>query len=121
MRRIVVSLVALSALAGCGGSRYSSDAAVGRFAPAPVLFASGPIQKACLAGGRREASATRCGCVQAVADQNLSWSEQREGAKIFSDPHRLQEMRQSNNPSDNAFWSTWKAFGQSAAAACSST
>jgi len=113
--------MALGVLAGCGGSRYSSDAAVGRFASAPVLFASGPIQKACLAAGRREASTTRCGCVQAVADQSLSWSEQRQGAKLFSDPHRLQEMRQSDNSGDNAFWSTWKAFGQNAAAVCSRT
>ncbi|WP_246253545.1 hypothetical protein [Sulfitobacter maritimus] len=119
--RTVVSLMALVVLAGCGGSRYSSDAAVGRFAPAPVLFATGPIQKACLADGRRGASQARCGCVQAVADQTLSWSEQRTGVKVFRDPHRLQEMRQSDNARDNAFWSTWKAFGQSAAAACSRT
>lgn len=119
--RTVVSLMALAVLAGCGGTRYSSDAAVGRFASAPVLFASGPIQKACLADGRREASHARCGCVQAVADQTLSWSEQRQGAKLFRDPHRLQEMRQSDNRGENAFWSTWKAFGQSAAAACSNT
>ncbi|MEM5542405.1 hypothetical protein WNY61_06620 [Sulfitobacter sp. AS92] len=119
--RTVVSLMALVVLAGCGGSRYSSDAAVGRFSPPPVLFATGPIQKACLADGRRESSHTRCGCVQAVADQTLSRSDQRQGAKIFRDPHQLQEMRQSDNKSHNAFWSTWKAFGQSAAAACSNT
>tara|TARA_R110002049_G_scaffold307712_2_gene509100 strand:- start:71722 stop:72096 length:375 start_codon:yes stop_codon:yes gene_type:complete len=124
MLRYVVSFLALSALTACGGgSRYASSNAYGgaRYTPAPVLFASGPIQKACLSGGRKAASHTRCGCVQAIADQSLSASDQRRAAKMFGDPHQFQEVRQSSNADNERFWLAWKAFGQNAAAACAST
>jgi hypothetical protein len=127
MMRIGVALVAVLGLAACGGgSRYSSSKATGYgggYSPAPVVvpFASGPIQKACLADGRKEASRTRCGCVQAVADQSLSAADQRRGAKMFRDPHQLQEIRQSDNANNERFWKAWKEFGQNAAAICAQT
>ncbi len=121
MIRFLVALVALGGLAACGGgSRYSSTNA-GSYRPAPVLFASGPIQKACVADGRKAASHARCGCIQAVADQSLSGSEQRRGAKLFKDPHEVQVIRQSDNATNEKFWLAWKAFGQNAAAACDNT
>ncbi|MFD2740449.1 hypothetical protein ACFSUD_12750 [Sulfitobacter aestuarii] len=121
MMRIFVALVALSGLAACGGgSRYSSMNA-GVYRPAPVLFARGPIQQACETQGRRAATPARCGCVQAIANQSLSRSEQRRAAKMFKDPHEFQEMRQSNNPKHEQFWRAWKTFGQNAAAACDRT
>lgn len=126
MTRIGVALVAVVGLAACGGSRYSSSNATsygGGYvtAPAVVPFASGPIQKACQADGRRGASRIRCGCVQAVADQSLSSSDQRRGAKMFRDPHQLQEIRQSDNANNERFWIVWKEFGQNAAAICAQT
>jgi hypothetical protein len=121
MIRHFVVLTALLGLTACGGStRYSSmNAAIYR--QAPVLYARGPIQSACEAQSRRDATPARCGCVQAVADQTLSGAYQRRGAKMFKDPHQFQEVRQSNNASNERFWLAWKAFGQSAAQACSAT
>lgn len=122
MIRMTVALVALTTLAACGGgSRYSSSNAAGYGGVAVLPFASGPIQRACEADGRKGASAARCGCVQAVADQELSGRDQRRGVKYFRDPHKLQEVRQSDNPSNERFWKVWKEFGQTAAAVCSRT
>ncbi|QUJ77912.1 hypothetical protein KDD17_00965 [Sulfitobacter albidus] len=111
------ALVAVTTLAACGGGNASLSTR-GTLAPTQ-LYATGPIQRACLAEGRRAATNARCGCIQAVADRELSSAEQRRGVKAFKDPHKLQVWRQSDRASDNAFWSTWKAFGQSAAAICS--
>ena len=89
-------------------------------APAPVAlpFANGPIFRACQAEGRKAASRARCGCIQAVANQSLSRTEQARGAKFFANPGPLQEVRQSDNPRNERFWLAWKAFGQDAAAQC---
>lgn len=123
MIRIFVACVALSSLAACGsgGSRYSSANSVGGYSPQPVMFATGPIHRACLSGDRTAATPARCGCVQAVADQSLNVSDQKRGAKFFENPHLAQETRQSDRSSDERFWLAWKAFGQTASAACSST
>ncbi|KEJ89681.1 hypothetical protein Z948_936 [Sulfitobacter donghicola DSW-25 = KCTC 12864 = JCM 14565] len=117
MKPMVMALLALSTLAACGGgaTNYTSR---GAFTPTQ-LYATGPLQKACLAQGRKAASSQRCGCIQAVANQTLSSAQQRRGAKAFRDPHKLQVWRQSDRASDNAFWDTWKAFGQSASSVCS--
>ena len=122
MIRFIIASIALVSLTACGGgSRYSSDNVNRGYSPRPVMFATGPIQKACLASDRKAASSARCGCVQAVADQSLDSGDQRRGAKIFRDPHQAQEMRQSDNSSHERFWLAWKAFGQNAEAACSNT
>jgi hypothetical protein len=117
MKSTVLALIAVSTLAACGGGggNYTSR---GVFAPVQ-LDANGPIKRACLSQGRKAASSARCGCVQAVADRELSGREQRRGVKAFKDPHKMQEWRQSDRSSDNDFWSTWKAFGQSAERLCS--
>lgn len=108
MRPIV--LVLCSALAACGGR------------PEPVrtiaISASGPIRAACLAGGRRAADPALCGCIQAVADQTLSGGEQRAAVAFFDEPHLTQELRQSDDPNDEAFWLRWKAFGAQATETC---
>ncbi|KIN70547.1 hypothetical protein Z945_3602 [Sulfitobacter noctilucae] len=87
---------------------------------APSLYATGPIQKACQALDRRAATQSRCGCVQAVANQELSAAQQRRGAKYFRDPHALQQVRQNqdNNASNREFWAAWKAYGQTASRVC---
>ncbi len=117
MIRMAVVLVALLGVSACGGgTRYAS----GKAAPV-VLYATGPINSACLADGRRAASRARCGCVQAVADMELSPTDQRRGARYFKDPHRLQEVRQSDNAGNERFWAAWKAYGQRAAQLCAQT
>lgn len=123
MIRIFVAGAALTALVACGGggTRYSSANSSRGYSPQPIMFAVGPIHRACLSGKRTAATPARCGCVQAVADQSLNVGDQKRGAKFFDDPHRAQETRQSDRSSDERFWLAWKAFGQNAAAACSST
>ena len=117
MKTTVLALSAAMALSACGGGGASNYTTRGAYAPTQ-LYATGPLQRACLSQGRKAASSSRCGCVQAVADQQLSSAQQRRGVKAFKDPHKLQEWRQSDRSADNAFWDVWKAFGQTASRVC---
>ncbi|MGJ8544303.1 MAG: hypothetical protein ACSHWZ_02590 [Sulfitobacter sp.] len=122
MKKTLIAVTGLMFLAACGGgTRYANTATRSGAAYAPTLYATGPIQKACLSQGRKGASRARCGCIQAVADQSLSNGDQRRGAKYFKDPGKLQDVRQSDNVNHERFWKEWKAFGQTAAAMCSSS
>ncbi len=117
MKTTVLALLALSTLSACGGGGASNYTTRGAYVPTQ-MFATGPLQRACMAQGRKDANAQRCGCIQAVADRQLSGAEQRRGVKVFKDPHKIQVWRQSDRSGDNAFWDTWKAFGQSAEQIC---
>lgn len=132
IRSIGVILLTLALAACAGGSQYSSQRAnqpryisvtpgATPVAQPVVLFATGPIFDACQRGGRKAASRQRCGCVQWVADQELSPAQQRRGAGYFSDQGALQEVRQSSAPSNERFWKAWKAYGQTAAQTCQSS
>ena len=79
---------------------------------------AGPIEKACVEAGRSGATAERCGCVQRVADSTLERSEQRLAATFFEEPHRAQEVRQSDRPFHEAFWPRYKRFGTAAERSC---
>jgi hypothetical protein len=79
---------------------------------------AGQIQQACMASGRTASSAL-CVCIQSVANQTLSRSEQRKVAKFFSDPHRAQEVRQSDRASDERLWTRYRQFGAAAQNYCS--
>ena len=85
---------------------------------APSAEAGSTIERACLKSNRRAASKPLCDCIQRVADQMLTRSDQRMAAKFFSDPHRAQEIRQSDRASHEAFWKRYKAFGVSAGNIC---
>lgn len=116
------ALIGLLSLGACGGSNHSSSNVVTSAATGvngSLMFAQGPISRACMSAGRQKASRTRCGCVQAVANQSLTASDQRRGARFFDDPHQAQETRQSDNPASEAFWLRWKAFGDTAGRICS--
>lgn len=80
--------------------------------------AAGTIQQACISSGRTAANYALCGCIQNVANQTLSRSEQRKAASFFSDPHRAQEIRQSDRASDERFWTRYRQFGSVAQNAC---
>lgn len=81
-------------------------------------FAKGPIYSACRSAGRKEATQSRCGCVQWVADRELTAAQQKRGAGYFNNQHGLQEARQSDNAANERFWKAWKAFGQQASQQC---
>jgi len=83
---------------------------------APAM--AGPIESACLRSDRDAASRQLCGCIQNVADATLTGSDQRLAASFFKDPHRAQEIRQSDSRSHAAFWERYKAFGETAEAYC---
>ncbi len=119
MIRMSLALGALVGLAACGGGSQNVTRGYG----APTLYATGPIQKACAAQDRRAATPTRCGCVQAVANLELSSADQRRAVRYFKDPHKLQEVRQNqdSNPGNKRFWAAWKAYGQRAEQMCSGT
>ncbi len=85
---------------------------------APPAEAASTIERACMKSNRRSASKPLCGCIQRVADQMLTRREQKMAAKLFSDPHRAQEIRQSDRASHETFWKRYKAFGRSAGSRC---
>lgn len=111
MTRTVAAILALALIASCSNRGDRSRHVVSR-------AVSGPILAACLSAGRTGATRERCGCVQSVANTSLSSGDQRLGASFFSDPHRAQEIRQSDSSANAAFWERWKAFGDEAARIC---
>lgn len=138
--RPIVSLILILSLAGCAGGyhrakremaapapRVISPAPVSTaragavvIAPAPVKkpFATGPVQRACLASDRKARSRELCGCIQAVANQTLSGSDQRLAVSFYSDPHSAQEIRQSDRDSHRRFWTTYREYTDRAEQTC---
>lgn len=99
-------------------------ALVGMLAPVAVVMSpgvamAGPIDRACMASDRKARSLRLCRCIQQVADQTLSRSDQRMAAKFFRDPQKAQDVRQSDSQNHEAFWRKYRAFGETAAAMCS--
>ncbi|MDU8929869.1 hypothetical protein RXV86_20985 [Alisedimentitalea sp. MJ-SS2] len=130
--RIFIAITACLALVACGGGGYRKAARdvgpskvrtvpTGQPAssqPAVRRFASGPISQACMASDRKARSRERCGCIQAVANDTLSASDQRLAVTFYGDPHRAQVIRQSDDAGHERFWQTYKDYAQSAAAVC---
>ena len=79
---------------------------------------AGKIEKACKASERR-ASAQLCSCIQQVANQRLSGSDQVLAAKFFADPDLAQATRQSDDKRKESFWKRYKVFGAVASRRCS--
>ena len=78
---------------------------------------AGMIERACLASDRPKSRAL-CGCIQQAANVTLSGGEQRTAAAFFADPHRAQEVRQSDRARDERFWARYQRFGATAEAYC---
>ena len=76
------------------------------------------IKRACLASDREAATRARCRCIQRVADQALTRSDQKTVAKWFTNPHQAQELKMSQTPRDDALWDRYQNFGQMAQAIC---
>lgn len=125
-----LSIAALALLVGCSGgykaagrsnapARQSTNQTAGQTTPMRAIkIASGPISSACMASKRKARSRQLCGCIQAVANQNLSSSDQRLAASFYSDPQKAQDIRQSDRSSHETFWLKYKDYGQTAAASC---
>ena len=78
------------------------------------------IERACMKADRKAANRSLCNCVQQVADITLNARDQRLASTFFKDPHRAQEVRQSDSASMEAFWLRYKEFGASAERYCAS-
>ncbi|WP_371156622.1 hypothetical protein [Jannaschia sp. 2305UL9-9] len=110
--KIGAFLVTTLALSACGGGRG------GDVTSARTYYATGPIQTACIRADRRAADRQLCGCVQAVANDSLSSRDRSRAVKFFKNPHSAQVTRQSDRPSDEAFWKRYKAFVSRAEQIC---
>lgn len=115
VKNFIVIMVVGAILAGCGGGNPTPRGAV-RHAAMPV--AAGPINDACLASDRTARSRKLCGCIQAVANQTMTGSEQRRAATFYSSPHQAQVVRQSDRASDEHFWKVYRAYGERSEQVC---
>ena len=86
--------------------------------PLPVEAASGVINRACRTSGRPAATKELCGCIQKVANHTLTRSERKRVSKFFADPHKAQELRQSDKGADETLWKRYKVFGSQARKSC---
>lgn len=84
----------------------------------PTPAEAGMIDRACMTSGRKAANSQLCKCIQFVADQALTRSDQRLAATFFRDPHKAQVIRQSDNRSHEEFWQRYKSFGAKAESVC---
>lgn len=86
---------------------------------APGTADADRIARACMGSDRASGNTRLCACIQRVADQMLDNREQRLAASFFRDPHRAQEIRQSDRARDERFWLRYRAFGEQAQRYCS--
>lgn len=104
-------------------TRFSSSAALLLAGAALAALPAAPAQakrleRACLNSDRASASPELCGCIQRVADQVLTRSDQRLAASFFKDPQRAQDIRQSDRSDHEAFWKRYRTFGDTATKVC---
>lgn len=93
-------------------------AAVAVFCATATMAPASTIERACMKSDREAVSRTLCGCIQDAADLTLSSADQRLAATFFKDPHRAQEIRQSDQSSHESFWLRYKQFGSTAETFC---
>ena len=78
------------------------------------------IKNACMSSDRAGGNFALCGCIQQAANRTLSAQDQRLAATFFRDPHRAQEIRQSDRRSHESFWERYRNFGNAAESFCRS-
>lgn len=116
MKQVVLLSLVLT-LGACGqAERFQGSSANTVSRSAPVAF--GPISQACLASDRKSRSRALCGCIQAAANQTLNPSQQRRAVAFYNNPHRAQEVRQSDRVNDERFWEAYRAYGARAERLC---
>lgn len=84
----------------------------------PTVAIAGPIETACNRSDRQQASRALCRCIDSVARNTLTRSEQRRAARFFTNPDEAQEVRMSPTRHDNEFWARYIAFGATADRTC---
>ncbi len=115
MKNILILGLAGALLSGCGSSSTQPRRTV---TTAPLPFASGPLSNACLRSDRGARSGKLCGCIQAVANQTLTGSEQQRAVLFYTNPQQAQDIRQSKRASDEHFWKTYSAYAERAGRIC---
>lgn len=103
--KVFAAMLIAVVVAGCGGGRADRLDSGG-----VTRFSSGPVSKACLASDRKARNSRLCGCIQTVANQSLSGSDQRRAATFFRDPQRAHDTKMSKSASNDAFWERYEAF-----------
>jgi hypothetical protein len=101
-----------------------------RFRPAAVaalstLFvlsaaplSANPIERACNQSPRPEATRALCSCIGGAADMTLTHSDMREGrAVLLATPPARRKSSLSDTRRNDAFWSRWQRFAETAEAA----
>jgi len=101
-------MVALTACSS-GGDRLNTGSSRG---------ATGDISRACLIADRDRATPALCGCVQRVANAQLSSRDRSRVAKFFIDPEVAHATMISDTTADDDFWRRYRAFTRSANAQC---
>jgi hypothetical protein len=84
----------------------------------PLAAVAGPIESACNRSDRAGATRAMCRCIDSVAQQTLTRSEQQRAARFFSNPQLAQDVRMSRTREDNEFWARYRTFGERAEASC---
>lgn len=84
----------------------------------PGAAAAGAVENACNRSDRTAATRAMCRCIDDVARNTLTRSEQRRAARFFRDPDEAQRVRMSRSAEDNRFWGRYREFGAAAEASC---
>lgn len=84
----------------------------------PASVSANPIERACVQSDRPGATRELCRCIGGAADMTLLPSDMREGARFFRDPERAVDVQLSDTRRNDAFWSRWQGFAQTAEALC---
>ena len=114
MRTIFLTVI-LALVAGCGGGRSDGPRNADYRS---ASFASGPVSRACMTSDRKARNPQLCGCLQNAANIELNSSDQRMAVSFYGDPHKAQEIRQSDRANHEAFWKRYTSYVKRAEGMC---
>ena len=109
MKNLII-LSALVALTACSGGNQSNSGS--------TRGATGDISRACLAEDRSAANPSLCGCVQRVANAELSSRDRARVVRFLNNPEIANETKLSTTDADDAFWDRYRAYISTARRQC---